>query len=81
MFASLISDYIPKDLRGTGFGLYSLISSVSMIFASLIAGHISESFGMNVAFISGAILGIITIVILLFIKPFLSIDKNDEQTV
>ena len=81
MFASLISDYIPKDLRGTGFGLYSLISSVSMIFASLIAGYISESFGMNVAFISGAILGIITIVILLFIKPFLSIDKNDEQTV
>ncbi len=80
MFASLISDYIPKELRGTGFGLYSLLSSVSMIFASIIAGYVSDKFGMHVAFISGAVLGTITIVILLAIKPFLSIDNNSEKS-
>ena len=80
MFASLISDYIPKESRGTGFGLYSLLSSVSMIFASIIAGYISDKFGMHVAFISGAVLGTITIVILLAIKPFLSIDNNTEKS-
>lgn len=81
MFASLISDYIPKELRGTGFGLYSLLSSVAMIFASIIAGHMSDKFGMHIAFISGAVLGMITIIILLFIKPFLSIDKTSEQNI
>lgn len=79
MFASLISDYIPKELRGTGFGLYSLLSSVSMIFASIIAGYMSDKFGMHTAFITGSVLGIITIVILLSIMPFLCIDKNDEN--
>lgn len=79
MFASLISDYIPKDLRGTGFGLYSLLSSVSMIFASIIAGYMSDKFGIHMAFISGALLGIITIIILSIIKPFLSIDTNNED--
>ena len=81
MFASLISDYIPKELRGTGFGLYSLLSSASMIFASIIAGHMSNKFGMHMAFISGAVLGIITISILLIIKPFLSMDKNEENNI
>ena len=79
MFASLISDYIPKELRGTGFGLYSLLSSVSMIFASIIAGYMSDKFGMHTAFISGSVLGIITIVILLSIMHLLSIDKKDEN--
>lgn len=81
MFASLISDYVPKELRGTGFGLYSLLSSVSMMIANIIAGHLSSTLGIHMLFISGAVLGVITIIILLAIKPLLAIDKNGESAI
>ncbi|MBR1944475.1 MAG: MFS transporter [Alphaproteobacteria bacterium] len=81
MFASLISDYVPKELRGTGFGLYSLLSSLSMMVANIIAGYLSSGFGIHMLFVSGAVLGIITIVILLVIKPLLCIDNKGENLI
>ena len=81
MFASLISDYVPKELRGTGFGLYSLLSSISMMIANIIAGYLSSTLGIHMLFVSGAVLGIITIIILLSIKPLLAIDRNGENAI
>ena len=71
IFAGLISDYVPKHLRGTGFGLYSLISSCSMVIANNIAGIVSDSFGINTAFIYGGIVGFISILVLLYTQKYL----------
>lgn len=72
-FASLISDFVPKELRGTSFGVYSLISSLSMVLASTLAGIISDKYGMHNAFIYGAFVGIIAI---LFLTGIYKILKN-----
>ncbi len=71
IFAGLISDYVPKHLRGTGFGLYSLISSCSMVIANNIAGLVSDYFGINTAFIYGSIVGFTSISVLLYTQRYL----------
>ncbi|MDR1233766.1 MAG: MFS transporter [Holosporales bacterium] len=54
MFAVLVSDYVPKDLRGTGFGVYYLIVSASTATACALAGTISQWKGEHMAFLYGA---------------------------
>lgn len=72
IFAGLISDYVPKRLRGTGFGLYSLISSCSMVIGNNIAGLVSDAFGISSAFIYGGITGILAILTLFLLKKYLN---------
>ncbi|MDR0640524.1 MAG: MFS transporter [Holosporales bacterium] len=54
MFAVLVSDYVPKDLRGTGFGVYYLVVSASTASACAFAGAVSQAKGEHMAFLSGA---------------------------
>lgn len=54
VIATLVSDYVPKELRGTGFGIYYLVVSVSTAIASAFAGVISQAKGEAFAFIIGA---------------------------
>ncbi|MDR1034574.1 MAG: MFS transporter [Holosporales bacterium] len=73
MFATLVSDYIPKDLRGTGFGAYYLIVSGSTAGASAMAGIISQSLGEGAAFLVGACICCFALVLFLFFRKPLSI--------
>ena len=68
--ARLIIDFVPKELRGTGFSLYSLLSSISMVLASSSAGYISDLFGQQFAFLYGALTGLISIFTLLYLKKY-----------
>ncbi|MDR1476367.1 MAG: MFS transporter [Holosporales bacterium] len=72
MFATLVSDYVPKNLRGTGFGTYYLIVSISAASASALAGMVSQSFGEGAAFLSGACICCFSIIFLLFFRKSLS---------
>ncbi|MDR2598358.1 MAG: MFS transporter [Holosporales bacterium] len=72
MFATLVSDFVPKDLRGTGFGTYYLIVSGSTASASAMAGMISQSFGEGAAFLGGACVCCLALSLLLFFRKFLS---------
>jgi MFS family permease len=73
MFATLVSDYVPKDLRGTGFGTYYLIVSGSTASASAMAGVISQSFGEGAAFLGGACVCCFALSVLLLFRKALSI--------
>ncbi len=69
----LVSDYVPKDLRGTGFGVYYFITAISTAVASMLAGFISESTGTESnAFLYGAILSGAAVLMLLFFRKRLS---------
>ncbi len=54
LLSALIGDTAPADLRGTAFGLYSLISGVALLAASIIAGGLWTDFGPAATFIAGA---------------------------
>jgi MFS family permease len=50
----LVADTVPADLRGTGFGVFNLVTGVSTLFASLIAGALWSSSGPEATFLAGA---------------------------
>lgn len=69
--ATLVSDYVPKELRGTGFGVYYFIVAATTASASMIAGFISQTKGEGAAFIIGATFCSLAIVMFCFMKKHL----------
>ena len=71
ILATLIAEYVPKDLRGTAFGIYFSISAISTFIASSVAGILAEAHGVGMAFIAGAGFSLIAIFLLwIFNKDF-----------
>lgn len=66
LFAKLVADHAPADLRGTAFGMFNLISGVALLLASLLAGWLWESYGPAMTFLGGAVLAVLTTIGLLF---------------
>ncbi len=50
-FASLIADYVPKDILGTAFGIYYLFSGLATVCAGIFGGIIAETYGISLIFI------------------------------
>jgi MFS family permease len=46
----LVADAVPGDLRGTGFGVFNLVTGISTLFASLIAGALWSGSGPSATF-------------------------------
>lgn len=57
LLAAMIADTAPKDLRGTAYGLFNLVSGVAMLIASVLAGLLWDQFGARYTFVGGAALG------------------------
>ena len=74
IFSILISDYVPKELRGTGFGVYYIIVSVSVFWANTIAGGVSQYCGESSAYLTGALICVITAITLLIFRCKLTQD-------
>lgn len=55
LLATLITKAAPADLRGTGFGMFNLITRLALLFASVTAGALWESVGPRGTFLAGAI--------------------------
>jgi MFS family permease len=56
LFAALVADAAPPQLRGTAFGLFHFISGIALLLASLIAGALWEGFGAPATFLCSATL-------------------------
>ena len=68
LLAALVADTAPTHLRGTGFGLFNLISGVMMLAASVIAGALWQGFGASFTFYAGAMFATVSLVGLLFLR-------------
>jgi MFS family permease len=55
IFATLVADCAPPDLRGTAFGMFNLLSGLALLAASVIAGGLWDAFGAQATFIAGAL--------------------------
>jgi MFS family permease len=70
LLSALVADTAPEDLRGTAFGLFNLVSGGALLFASVLAGWLWQSFGATSTFIAGAAFaGIAVLIMLVAIKP------------
>jgi len=54
LLATLVADTAPPELRGTAFGMFNLLSGLSLLLASLLAGLLWERIGPQGTFLAGA---------------------------
>ncbi|TAM86052.1 MAG: MFS transporter [Candidimonas sp.] len=64
LFATMVADTAPADLRGTAYGFFNLVSGVAMLFASVIAGLLWDRFGAPATFHAAAALCVAALAIL-----------------
>ncbi len=81
LFALMVSQTIPENLRGTGYGIFSLVSGLGMLVASILAGIIWDTLGSQYTFYCGIMLSTLTLIVFLFPKKkLLPFPKNDKYT-
>lgn len=64
LFAKLVAERAPDELRGTAFGVFNLITGVMLLFASVIAGLLWEFVGSLTTFWVGAGLAFLATLVL-----------------
>jgi len=60
LLAKLVADAASKELRGTAFGLFNLVSGAAILLASVIAGALWTAFGAPATFLAGVIFAAMT---------------------
>jgi MFS family permease len=58
LLSKLIADTAPRALRGTAFGISSLVNAAALLMASLLAGALWESLGPAATFTSGGVIAL-----------------------
>lgn len=66
ILATLVVETTPPELKGTAFGLFNFISGMLLLFASLLAGWLWDSYGYRFTFYCGAAFSILALVVLAF---------------
>ncbi len=61
---AMVADLVPVELRGTAFGLYNFVVSMTLLPASLIMGLLWKARGLNYAFIFGALTALGAVILL-----------------
>lgn len=64
---SMIAHTAPADLRGTAFGLFSLLSGLGLLIASLGAGLLWDIWGSASTFFAGAVICVLTLILTRFV--------------
>ncbi len=69
LFMSLVTDSVPEDLRGTGFGIFYLICACSVLVSNSAAGVIADHYGEPMAFMCSMVVAIIALALLVIVSP------------
>jgi MFS family permease len=65
LFAALVADTAPPDLRGTAFGYFNLFTGLATLAASIIAGALWDGFGPAGTFLAGLGFALVSLIGLL----------------
>ena len=66
LLATMIADTAPADRRGTAFGFFNLLSGITMLIASVLAGTLWDQFGPSFTFFAGAGFCVLSLVLLAY---------------
>ena len=61
LLATMVADTAPKDLRGTAYGFFNLMSGLAMLISSVLAGLLWDQLGASFTFYAGAIFCVIAL--------------------
>jgi len=62
LLATMVADTAPDDLRGTAFGFFSLLSGLTMLVASALAGLLWDQLGASFTFYAGVVFCVLALV-------------------
>jgi len=62
LFASLVADTAPEDLRGTAFGVFNFAGGIAMLIASVLAGGLWDAYGPSATYLCGAALTLVALI-------------------
>jgi MFS family permease len=62
LFAAMVADTAPADLRGTGYGVFNLVTGLALLLASVVAGALWDAAGPRWTFAAGAAFVLLTLV-------------------
>ncbi len=54
LFARMVADVTPADVRGTAYGFFNLVGGLAMLVASVVAGLLWDRLGASFTFYAGA---------------------------
>ncbi|WP_374445106.1 MFS transporter [Stella sp.] len=61
LFAALVADAAPAELRGTAYGMFNLVTGLALLAASIIAGALWDGLGPQWTFLAGAAFAVLTV--------------------
>ncbi len=68
LLSALVADTAPADLRGTAFGMYNLLTGITLLVASTLAGMLWTVYGPEETFLAGAVFAGIALSGLTFLR-------------
>jgi MFS family permease len=68
IFASLIAEVAPAELRGTAYGMFNLLGGLALLVASVLAGGLWQVVGPSATFLAGAGITVLSLVALLTLR-------------
>jgi MFS family permease len=71
VFAAMVANSAPKDLRGSAFGIFNMLRGLVLLAASVIAGLLWDRFGPEATFGFASALALVTILALWQSRPYL----------
>jgi MFS family permease len=66
VFTTLISETVPENLRGTGFGIFFIVCAASCFIADSLAGSISQNLTIYHSYMYSGVMAIIGLFVLIF---------------
>ncbi|WP_240141444.1 MFS transporter [Nitrosomonas sp. HPC101] len=66
LLAAMVADTAPADLRGSAFGFFNLLSGLSMLVASVLAGLLWDQLGPAFTFYAGAFFCVLALAVMAF---------------
>ena len=79
LLSTLVADAAPAELRGTAFGMFNLVTGLTLLAASVIAGGLWDAIGPAGTFLAGAAFTVIALVGLLAIRGRLDRARRNSQ--
>lgn len=72
LLSKLVAEIAPAELRGTAFGISSLVSGIALLPASVLAGLIWSRYGAPYTCVAGAVIALLAVMGLLMVRTKVS---------
>jgi MFS family permease len=80
LFATLVADAVPPELRGTAFGMFNLVTGAMLLAASVLAGALWDFAGPAGTFLAGAGFALISLLGLFATRGRLTLPRRTIAT-